>query len=77
MNLPDSKTAKAHARAYLATTAESFNGRIYKGEWGLILRTQAQTSMVDIRGMSFIPLYKVIGSFIFFVSLFLMVWKVS
>ncbi len=30
--------------------------------------------MIDIIGMSFIPLYTVIGPFIFFVSLLLMVW---
>jgi hypothetical protein len=30
--------------------------------------------MIDIIGMSFIPLHKFIGPFIFFISLLLMVW---
>jgi hypothetical protein len=40
----------------------------------LALGAQAQSSMIDTLGMSFLPLYKVIGQFIFFVSLLLMVW---
>ncbi len=40
-------------------------------EWGLALGWKAQTSMLDIV-MSFIPMYKVIGSFLFFMSLLLM-----
>jgi hypothetical protein len=35
---------------------------------GLALGAQAQTSMINIIGMSFIPLYAVIAPFIFFVS---------
>jgi hypothetical protein len=30
--------------------------------------------MIDIIGMSFMPLYKVIGPFLFFVSMLMMVW---
>jgi hypothetical protein len=41
---------------------------------GAGLRAQGQNSMIDIIGMSFIPLHKVIGPFIFFVSLLRMVW---
>jgi fatty acid desaturase len=43
-------------------------------EWGLALGTQAQKSLIDLIGMSFIPLYSVVGPFIFFMSLLLMVW---
>jgi hypothetical protein len=61
-------------RAYLAKTAElAYKGRNDKGEWGLALGAQAQSSMVNITGMSFITLYTVIGPLIFFVSLLLMV----
>jgi hypothetical protein len=52
-----------------------FNSGNKRGEWGLALRAQAQSLMNDIIGMSFIPLYKVIGPFICFVSLLLMVWE--
>jgi hypothetical protein len=34
----------------------------------------SSTSLIDLIRMSFIPLYSVIGHFIFFVSLLLMVW---
>jgi hypothetical protein len=62
-------------RAYLAETAElAYIGRNERGEWGLALGSQAQSSMIDIMGMSFIPLYTVVGPFVFFVSLLLMVW---
>ncbi len=61
-------------RAYLAKTAGlEYKRRNDKGEWGLALGAQAQSSMVNITGMSFITLYTVIGPFIFFVSLLLMV----
>ncbi len=60
-------------RAYLADTAElAYFRRNEKREWGLALGAQARSSMVDIIGMSFIPLYMIIGPF--FVSLLLMVW---
>jgi hypothetical protein len=49
-------------------------GRNEKGEWGLELGTAAQLSIVDLAGMSFFPLYKVVGPMIFFLSLLLMVW---
>jgi hypothetical protein len=40
----------------------AYNGRNDKGKWGLALGVQAQSSMINIIRMSFIPLYKVIGS---------------
>ncbi len=52
----------------------AYNGRNKRGEWGLSLGAQDQSLIIDIIGMSFIPLYKFIGSFIFFVSLLLMAW---
>ncbi len=36
--------------------------------------TQAQFSLIDLVGMSFIPLYSVVGPLMFFLSLLLMVW---
>ncbi len=45
-----------------------------KGKWGLALGTQAQLSIMDLVGMSFFPLYKVVGPMIFFLSLLLLVW---
>jgi hypothetical protein len=41
---------------------------------GLALGLKAQASMIEVIGTSFIPMYKVIGPFLFFVSLLLMVW---
>jgi hypothetical protein len=65
--------SQGKGRAYLAETAElAYNGRNEKGEWGLALGAQAQSLVIDIIGMNFIPLYKIIGPFIFFVSLLLM-----
>jgi hypothetical protein len=62
-------------RAYLAETAElAYMGRNEKGEWVLALGSQAQTSLIDLIRMSFIPLYSVVRPFIFFMSLLLMVW---
>jgi hypothetical protein len=62
-------------KAYLAETAEiAYMGRKKKGEWRLALRSAAQTSLVDLVGMNFFPLYKVVGPMIFFLSLLLMVW---
>ncbi len=62
-------------KAYLAETAElAYVGRNEKGEWGQALGTAAQLSIVDLVGMSFFPLYKVVGPMIFFLSLLLMVW---
>jgi hypothetical protein len=49
-------------------------GRNEKGEWGLALGTQAQLSLIDLVGMSFFPLYSMVGPLIFFLSLLLMVW---
>ncbi len=62
-------------KAYLAETAEiAYMDRNEKGEWGLALGSAAQTSLVDLVGMNFFPLYKVVGPMIFFLSLLLMVW---
>ncbi len=59
----------------MAETAElTYNRRNDKGGWGLAVGYQAQSFIIDIIGMSFIPLYKVIGPFMFFVLLLLMVW---
>jgi hypothetical protein len=59
-------------KAYLAETAEiAYIGRNEKGEWGLALGSAAQ---VDLVGMNFFPLYRVIGPMIFFLSLLLLVW---
>jgi hypothetical protein len=62
-------------KAYLAETAElAYLGRNEKGEWGLALGSAAQMLLVDLVGMNFVPLYKVVGPMIFFLSLLLMVW---
>jgi hypothetical protein len=62
-------------KAYLAETAEIADiGRNEKGEWGLALGSAAQMSIVDLIRVNFFPLYKVVGSMIFFLSLLLMVW---
>jgi hypothetical protein len=62
-------------KAYLAETAElAYMGRNEKGEWSLALGTAAPLSILDLVGMSFFPLYKVVGPMIFFLSLLLMVW---
>jgi hypothetical protein len=61
--------------AYLSETAElAYLGRTEKGEWGLALGAQAQLSLIDLVGMSFIPLYSEVGPLVFFLSLLLMVW---
>ncbi len=62
-------------KAYLAKTAEiAYLGRNEKGEWRLALGSAAQTSLVDLVGINFFPLYKMVGPMIFFLSLLLMVW---
>jgi hypothetical protein len=52
----------------------AYNGRNKQGEWGLALGVQAQSTMIDIIGMSCIPMYMVVEPFLFFTSLLLMVW---
>ncbi len=52
----------------------AYIGRNEKGEWGPVLGTAAQLSIVDLVGMSFFPLYKVVWPMIFFLSLLQMVW---
>ncbi len=62
-------------KAYLAETAEmAYTGRNEKCEWGLALGSAAQGSLIDLVGVSFFPLYKVVGPMIFFLSLLLLVW---
>ncbi len=51
----------------------AYDRRNDKGEWRLAPGSQTQASRIDIMGLSFIPVYKVIGPFTFFVSLVLMV----
>jgi hypothetical protein len=64
--------------AYLAETAElAYRGRTGDGEWGLGLSTAAQSSIIDIVGASFFPLYSVVGPMVCFVSLMLLVWGFS
>ncbi len=52
----------------------AYTGRNEKGEWGLALGSAAQGSLIDLVGVSFFPLYKVVGPMIFFLSLLLLVW---
>jgi hypothetical protein len=62
-------------KAYLAETSDlAYMGRNEKGEWDLALGDQVQLSLVNLVGMSFFPLYSVVGPLIFFLSLLLMVW---
>jgi hypothetical protein len=62
-------------KAYHAETAEiAYIGRNEKGEWGLALGSAAQLSLIDLIGINFLPLYRVIGPMIFFLSLLLLVW---
>jgi hypothetical protein len=39
-----------------------------------VLVSEAQASMINIIGMSLIPMYKVVGPFLFFMSLLMIVW---
>jgi hypothetical protein len=66
--------SQGNRRAYFAKIALAYMERNEKGEWGLALGTKAQTPLVDLIGMSFIPPNFVVGPFIFFVSQLLMVW---
>jgi hypothetical protein len=52
----------------------AYTGRNEKGEWGLALGSAAQGSLIDLIGVSFFPLYKVVGPMIFFLSLLLLIW---
>jgi hypothetical protein len=62
-------------KAYLAETAEmAYIGRNEKGEWGLGLGSAAQVSLIDLVGVNFFPLYRVVGPMVFFLSLLLLVW---
>jgi hypothetical protein len=62
-------------KAYLAETAErAYIGRNEKGEWGLALGSAAQVSLIDLVGVNFFPLYRVVGLMVFFLSILLLVW---
>ena len=39
----------------------AYDGRTASGEWGLALGDRAQTMMLDVVGLSFIPLYRFFG----------------
>ena len=39
----------------------AYDGRTASGEWGLALGDRAQTMMLDLVGLSFIPLYRFFG----------------
>jgi hypothetical protein len=62
-------------KAYLAETVEmTYIRRNEKGEWGLALGSAAQGSLIDLVGVNFFPLYRVVGPMEFFLSLLLLVW---
>jgi hypothetical protein len=62
-------------KAYLAETAEmAYIGRNEKGEWGLALSSAAQGSLIDLMGVNFFPLYRVVGPMVLFLSLLLLMW---
>jgi len=49
-------------RAYLAETAElAYSGRAADGTWGLAMGEHARAAIIDAVGLSFIPLYWVLG----------------
>jgi hypothetical protein len=52
----------------------AYTGKNKKGEWGLALGSAVQGSLIDLVGVSFFPLYKVVGPMIFFLSLLPLVW---
>jgi hypothetical protein len=48
--------------AYVADASElAFNRRSADGQWGLALGQHAQEAIIDMIGLSFIPLYRIIG----------------
>jgi hypothetical protein len=48
--------------AYVADTSElAFQRRSADGQWGLALGQHAQEAIIDMIGLSFIPLYRIIG----------------
>jgi hypothetical protein len=52
----------------------AYIGRNGKGEWGLALGSAAQGSLIDLVGVNFFPLDRVVGPMIFFLSLLVLVW---
>jgi hypothetical protein len=70
MNLLHSRTAKEYREPTLLNQLKWLTtGGMNMASEGLALGTQAHYMMTEIKGMSFIPMYKV-----FFLSLLLMVW---
>ncbi len=53
---------------------KAYIGRNEKGEWGLALGSAAQESLIDLVGINFFPLYRVVGPMVFFLSLLLLLW---
>jgi hypothetical protein len=51
----------------------AYIGRNEKGEWGLALGSAAQGSLIDLVGVNFFPLYRVVGRMVIFLSLLLLV----
>jgi hypothetical protein len=48
--------------AYVADASELvFNRRSADGQWGLALGQHAQDAIIDMIGLSFIPLYRIMG----------------
>jgi hypothetical protein len=51
----------------------AYMGRNEKGEWGLALGSAAQGSLIDLVGVNFFTLYRVVGPMVFFLFLLLLV----
>ena len=63
-------------KAYLAETAElAYSGQSGDGTWGLGLGERAREAIIDAVGLSFIPLYRVMGPLSMTVILVLFVWS--
>ena len=63
-------------KAYLAETAAlAYSGRSADGAWGLGLGEKAREAIIDAVGLSFIPLYRVLGPLSMTVILVLFVWS--
>jgi hypothetical protein len=54
--------ATAVRAAYVADSSElAFNRRTADGQWGLALGQHAQEAIIDMIGLSYVPLYRFIG----------------
>ena len=63
-------------KAYLAETAElAYSGRAADGTWGLGLGDRAREAIIDAVGISFIPLYRIMGPLSMTVILILFIWS--